>query len=226
MKNRNNLLAALVIGAGFTARADSLVYGYDTAYTDKYTPAGEAPWIQATFTDIEKGVIKLEVKALSLSKDEFVSTWGFNVNPELDPTTFDFELISSFNYDSKESTVFTKGQDSVSAGGSVALDFDLNFGNHTFGVGSDVVFYIKSDKPLSVADFYFATEGKKSGYYSAAHIQGLADGKSAWVEPTATFDTGEVVITPVPEASTLAAIGFVGAVAGFGFVRARRQVKK
>ena len=203
-----------------SASADSLVFSYDNTYTDIYTPAGKAPWLSATFTDIDKYTVSLEVKSLSLSGGEFVSFWGFNTATDLDPSKFTFKLISSVAY-SGGNNVTTSGQDSVKAGGNVHLDFDLNLGNHNFGIGSDVMFYITSSTPISASDFNVTSDGTDTGYYSSAHIQGFSNGKSAWADPSGALITGSTAVA-VPEASPIAAAAFSVTLVAVSAYRARR----
>lgn len=214
------IIAAAGLGAALPAAADSLVFNYDTIYTDKNLPSGPAPWIQATFASVDQYTVSLDVKSLSLAAGEFVTFWGFNVSPNLDPSTFDFKLVSSVNY-SGANNVTTGGQNSAGAGGSVQLDFNLNFGSKDFSVGSDVMFYITSTTPISVSDFDVTTTGDKSGYFSSAHIQGLANGKSAWVDPSSPSLVLSGSITTVPESSTMAAVGFISAALGASWLQKR-----
>jgi hypothetical protein len=205
-------VGSAIFMAGFTSRADTLTFNYNAAYTDSYTPGGDAPWMRATFTQIDASTVRLEVDSLSLQKGEFVTTWGFNLDPNIDPATLKFSLVSAVNYNGN-TTVETSGQDSVKAGGDQRLDFDLAFstGQNIWQEGSTNIYTItrSSSLPLSANDFNWQTVNKNLQIDSSAHVQGLANGNSAWLYPSAIYSSSTQA---VPEASTAVVLVFLAGV--------------
>ncbi|HTI69362.1 MAG TPA: hypothetical protein VMF06_05325 [Candidatus Limnocylindria bacterium] len=198
---------------------DVLTFNYDTVYAGTTPPALSAPWLRATFTDINSTTVQLKLEGVDLAASEFATTWAFNVDPTINLNSISFTLVSSVGYSGNTTpSLSTNGE---GAGPAHGFDIDMSLTpSAKFGQGDQLVYTLTRTAGLSAASFLF-TNGSGSIVYSGAHIQGVDNGTTSdWVS------SGTPVYTsPVPEATTVAAPIFAAALAGFTYWRrkARRQ---
>jgi hypothetical protein len=234
-------VAALALGAallaGGVAQAGTLSYTLDTDFSND-TPLSGFGSLTATFEDTDTDEVTLTLDATNLlpSDTSFVGQWWFNVDESLsaDPSAWDFNYVSgpqtstdpSLNVamatwqNESGSTYFKPDGD-----GYFDLTFDWDPGDFASG---DVVVYTITADGLTADSFDFLSVGggdpNKSGLYSAAHIQGLDAGDSAFItgEPGGGEEPPGGGITPTPEPSSLALLA-IGALA-LGFIGRRTVV--
>jgi hypothetical protein len=209
-------LILLFAGALSAHAATQAIFDLDFSYTGG-VPGGTAPWLQAVLDQVSVNEVKVTLIAADLVPREFVTSWAFN----LDPVRFDqvadltisgpTVLVGTINV-----TGALFNADAFGGWGNGGEKHDLEFsfqnsaGTGRFTDGEIVSFLLTAasgvGRPgtLSIEDFYF---GPPDGYYTAAHIQGLANGDSAKVGADDLPDEGPPGGPEVPEASTWAAVG-------------------
>lgn len=176
-------------------------------------PSGVPPWLQADFTDNGQpaGTVQLTISAGNLTGSEYLSCLYFNVNPALDPTALSFSVSGSSG--SFTDPTVQKGANSYKAGQDGKFDLLLGFstGSGAFKAGDTLTFTITGASGLTAQDFDFlSTPAGGSGLYSsAAHIGGIDDGATGWINPTSTQFFGNAATQPsVPDGSaTIALLG-------------------
>lgn len=189
------LTAGLALGA-FAAHATVITFEHNYEFSGGADPAGTPPWITATLDDGgTAGSVLLTLAATNLVDVEYIDSWYFNLDPNLDPTLLRFTL--------KESTgpaaTISTGTDANKADGDGWYDILLDFPNSSserFDPAEVVKYEITGIGTLTAASFNFlSTPGGGNGVYlSAAHINGINSTDSGW-------------IAPVPEPSSLALFG-------------------
>lgn len=207
------LVASLVaVPMGLSGAVITLEYDYE--FSGATPPAGEIPWMTATFEDVGGDTVRLTISTAGLSPGEFIDGKGifFNFNPDKDPTGLVFTHVSGNDPDS-----ISTGVDAFPADG-VGGEFDINIAWAAgrwdrLLAGEEVVIDI-SMPGLLASDFMFLSTPSSAfnGLVSAAHVQGIApDGElSGWV-------------TPIPEPATLFLLG--GGLLGAAAMR-RRHAKR
>ena len=210
------------------AHADGIIYQFNAPFPNDGYPdggSGSAPWIDATFQNTSGGVL-LTVDNVGMTANEFLkgnsmpngSDGGifFNLNPSLDSSHLTFTLESGAN---NFGTTFFTGNNAFKAdgvGGKYDIVFD--FSNGFYG-GASVTYFISGISGLDAADFAYQsvpTAGNNQ-FYAAAHIQGLSNGSSTWVDPS----SGPIPLMPIPEPSVLA-LGAASLGLGIAWRRARK----
>jgi len=181
------------------------------------SPSGVPPWLEATFSDNGQpsDTVQLTISAGNLSGNEFVSCWYFNLNPALDPTALNFSVSGSSG--SFTDPTIQKGADSYKAGQDGKFDLLLGFstGSGAFTAGDSLTFTITGITGLTADDFnsLSTAAGGIASYSSAAHIGGIGDGASGWINPTTSqfnsFDDGPINQRSVPDGG--ATLGLLGA---------------
>lgn len=205
--------ATLLAGAGAVG-ASTVTYDFGQL-SGGTTPDGTPPWLEAAFTDNGQpaNTVQLTVSAGNLVGSEFVSCWYFNLNPALDPTSLSFSVsdsTGSFANPSIQTLAngFKAGQD-----GKFDILLGFNSGSDAsahFGAGDTVTFTITGITGLSANDFdWLSTPAGGSGLYSsAAHIEGIDGGGTAWINPTSTLLQSSSVDRQVPDgAFTISLLG-------------------
>jgi len=162
-------------------------FNLDYEYSGATPPEGAPPWLNATFDDGDTpGSVALTLTATNLTDTEFVSTWMFNLDESLSPTSLVFSApvkTGAFT----DPTVAAAADD-FKAGGDGKYDIEIAFatGGGTdarFGAGETVQYTITGIDELIAESFNVLSKpaGGKGPYLTAAHVQGIADDESGWV---------------------------------------------
>jgi hypothetical protein len=221
------LVAALCVPT--SATATTLTLDSTIQFSNAVLPGGPAPWLRATFDDTAAGPgfdVRLTLQVIGLVGQEFVSAWGFNLNPAiLNPSaTVD---VSPVNFSAVGSATVTWGTDCCSEDGGGLYDVGFTFptaaGPGRFTNGESVVIdFNLTTGTLLASDFNFLAtpQGGNGPFRSAAHIQGIGvdGGLSTWVA-----DNGATLLIgpSVPEPSSLVLLGS-GLALALGRLRRRR----
>lgn len=219
------LLLALLVLTATPCFAASITFDLNYVYTGA-VPAGEPPWLRATFSDAAPGVVNLRLESF-LDGSEFVGGqyntkkpfnsvggWLFNFNPSKDLSKLSIMSAGGSNPADGVATAVS-GFGAAAGTGSYDILFAWESGGR-FAAGQNALYTISGLTGLSVADFNYLSAGGAKQFHSAAHIQRLENGASAWVGDRGTS-------TPVPEPATLLLMG--GGLLGLGFFGRRRARK-
>lgn len=191
----DRLIVALVLGLAWmtSANADVVKLDFSNVFSG-VAPAGAAPWLTATFTDIAAGSVRLEILADGLSGLESVDGLYFNLDPLLSPLALSFVRDAASTGPTAANIDIGVGVDAFRADGDGF--YDILFGlppppgsqAARFTAGESLI-YLISTPGLSAASFaWLSTPGPGGGpgpQIAAAHIQqigGSAD--SGWVGAT------------------------------------------
>lgn len=204
------LAAALVAGGAF---ADTVTMTLDREFSGATAPSGPAPWLTATFTDTAANTVRLDLtRATTLGVNEFISTWLFNVNPVLAPTSLTISQDSGPTSTwAQRSGSDTQAQFRGDGGSYFDVRFDFaNSGAQRFDSDFMLASYTITGTGLNAQmfnDLGVGAGNSPNGLYTAAHVQGIGNGLSGWV-------TGEVVLVPLPSAAWtgMAGLGLAGVV--------------
>jgi len=191
---------ALVVGLCFAASGETLPFGLCIEYSGATPPAGDPPWLTATFDDGGMaGSVDLTLQTTNLTAEEYVRTWMFNLDPDLADQIhlleFDLTVLSG-TFDTPTVSI---GQDAYRADGDGLFDIKIEFStqdggsDHRFGVGDNAKCVITGIDTLTAGSFDFisAPDGGQGEYPTVAHLQGIDGGEengSGWItvpEPAA-----------------------------------------
>jgi hypothetical protein len=204
-------LTAMVLASA--TQADTIIFELNREFSGATEPSGPSPWGTATFTDIGANTVSLTLtRAATLTANEFIRTWLFNLNPALNPAGLS---ITQSGGPTSTNTVRT-GSDTDNAfrgdGGSY-FDVKLEWPSTTSDANRFDGDWLSATYTLSMAgldandfvDLGVGAGNSPNGLYHAAHIQGMPNGASGWV-------TGGPVIIPLPAAAWagMAGLGLVG----------------
>lgn len=201
-------LVALTAALGFAPVAGAGVLNFDASieFSGATQPAGPAPWLRTTITDVAPGTVTIQFNNIGLVGTEFVAGWYLNLDPNLDATNLNFGSpvqVGTFALPS-----ISLGTNAFKADGDGFFDIKLDFGNanpQRFGVGESLLYTVTGISGLDVNDFNFVSVNGpvgNNGFVMAAHVQSIGPNgdDSGWVT--------------VPEPATLgllaAALALVG----------------
>ena len=211
MKNKIVRFLAIAGLAGIAvipAKAD-LNYQLDYIFSGVTPLGGTGP--TATFSDVAGGV-QLTMSGGGLVGTEFLGAWYFNFNPSLNAASLNFANTGSSGINPTLVTI-SQSADAFKADGDGFFDilFDLpTAGADRFEAGDSLTYLITGIPGLTANDFNATSvNGPVNGFYTAAHLQALANGQSDWIadQDGGGRDTGG----PVPEPSTYLVLGsFIG----------------
>jgi len=206
------VVAVVLIPMAYAA-ADSITYGLCVEYSGGAEPGGAKPWLWATFEDIQVEVgedeyvdgVKLTMFTGNLVDNEFVSTWAFNLDPDLSIAGLNVEHCGGVEVgkDKGDNDNISFSENGGKAGPAHGFDIVFSFPTadaDRFGRNATSCYVFTHDSVgLSVGAFAFQNLG--GTFYTAAHVQSIdAAPGSGWVG-TCTGDD------PVPEPATLTLLG-------------------
>ena len=184
--------AALALG-GQQANAATIQFDYNIEFSGATPPAGTPPWLTAVFDDGGgSGSVTLTMSTPGLVGSEFVSSWFFNLDPSLDPSSLVFAHAGGTEGPADS---ITQGTNCCKADGDGFYDFRLDVSG--FNAGETLVYTISlAGITASSFDFLSLPAGGSGPFNSAAHVQSIGPGgeESGWVANS----NGSVV--PVPAA--------------------------
>lgn len=235
------ILALAAATAAPTAGAATVSLFYGLEFSGGANPAGAAPWLEAVFDDGGgSGSVTLTVTSLLQGPAEFVREISFNV---VDNDLAGLAPAAGSGLGSVDSGTFdlpsiAYGADAFKADGDGNFDIKIDFSNAPPSSrfdGNDVWSVIFTGTGLTAADFEAVSVNGppgKTGFYSAAHIQGIASTlcneqddetpgtdfcSSGWIAGSPDgFPPTEI---PLPAAAWLFMIGLVPLA---GFLQRRR----
>ncbi len=207
------IAASLFLGA-VSAGAATVEFGLDFEYTGGVDPAGPPPWLVAGFEDVRLNEVRLVIDTFGLQDEEFVSSWFFNLDPELNAEFLNF----SFSGGTGLPATVNLGTDSQNAGGDRGQGFDIMLSWSTsqgrrFIADKFIIYMITYSDPdnpddtITASAFNFFNQG---GLLSAAHVQGISPGDGS----------GWIAAVPIPGTIWL----FAGGVMGLAAIRKRFKV--
>lgn len=211
-------LASGLLMLGSSSLFAALSLNLDTVVSGT-TPAGSAPWLNATFTSLNANTIQLTMSAVNLQGSEFVSNWSFNVVSSQNINNLTFTPVIS---PPPSSNTVTTGTQSVSGsqtiqvdgGGKYSVQFSFPTSNGTnsrFVNGATAVVDITgANINPSIFDLS-SIPGGNGSFFSIAHIQSIGPqgADSAFVGSTGA----------VPEPSTYL---ILGSMLGFVILASRK----
>lgn len=218
MKANSKYLALTGLCLALSGAAQAQVVFDLNTLTNGNTPAGDAPWLRATFQNDGANTVKLTMENF-LSSGEFVRFWGFNVEDS-------FIASLSASYVSGQTATFSKGNNftNIQASTQAGL-FDLlfEFPNAPPGqrfIGGETSVYKFTATGLTEDDFKVLSfpHPTNGSFYSAARLQGLPNDEGP------NEGSGSIG-APIPEPAFYQMSGLL-LLGGAGmFLRARRSRK-
>ena len=147
-----------ILGAsGPLARATTNILNLYFTLAGK-APGGGLPWLTRTLQDgFQPNSVRLTFDAINLVGNEFVSAWYFNLNPDLNPTTLSFSLVS--NPTALTVSSIGAGSNTFKAGSGGYYDLLVDFPtppgafSAKFTAGEKVIIDVTRSGGLSVGDF-------------------------------------------------------------------------
>lgn len=213
------LFACLTLALPGRAVVESLALTLDFVFSGD-TPGGTPPlWLR-----LQDGpgpnTVRVTLDAGGLVGSEFAAKWYLNLNPAYDPASLGFSLVSN-------PTALGLGDIQTAANAfkadgdghyDILVDFPPPPGSFPakLTAGEAVVLDITRAGGLTLSDFLFESVMSSGNgvYLTAAHVQGIAGGGSAWV--------GAPALVQIPEPSTYA-LWFTVAVVAVGLFRRRAR---
>lgn len=208
---------ALAVVAG-SSQAETIQFELTREFSSSgFDPSGPSPWGTATFTDVVPGQVQLTLsRAVTMSSGEFIRAWFFNLAPTISPSSLTITQSSG-----PIATALEASTDAYRADGGPYMDIRLSFatsGAQRFdGDFTIAVFNFAAPNLTANAfrDYGMGAGNSPNGLMHAAHVQGIANGGSAWVTG------GEVTLVPLPPAAW-AGLSGLAIVGGVTYLRRRR----
>jgi len=210
--------------------ADTVTIEYSLVYSGDEKPAGDNPWLTATFSDTKGDsaeAVLLTLDATGLRNEEFVSAFFFNFRESIDPGSVRISEVSRENFRGRADFRLDE-QDDQNAGGGFRFDLEVDLPSSRrdrLGAGGVYSVLLEREGGLSIYDLLVETLSEdKDESISVAHVQSLARGGSAWISAGTTFsvDSGSGGAA-VPETSTWAAGVVMAGLVVFPLWRRRRR---
>jgi hypothetical protein len=204
----------LAVSSVFVPRAcaTSIQFDFNHEFSSGTPPTGTAPWLRAIFSDVAPGSVSLTLIGVNLSATEFVGGWYFNLDPQMDATQLQFSGPVVSNGAVAAPGIQT-GKDKFKADGDGKYDILFSFDtsgdvSQRFTAADSITFTLSGIADLTVEDFNFlsAPAGGHGPFISAAHVQGIGDGLSGWVDPVLVTPPDDIVTVP-DNASTILLLG-------------------
>ena len=201
------LVLGLILLIPSSALANTLTLEATQEFGGGTPPAGDIPWVRATFDDTGKTQsVDLRFEALNLTGSEHVGGLYLNLNPAFDASGLAFFPIEK--HGDFVSPVISLGNDAFKADGDGKYDLYFEFattGNDQdrFGPGDWFNLGIGSTTGLDLTapafSFESAPDGNSGPFYMAARIEGIGpNNASAWIA------------TPEPSSCALAMLALIG----------------
>lgn len=178
-------------------------------------PGCSGPCLTATFVNVPGGV-ELNLSGPGLVGSEFISSFGFNLDPSFDIASLSVSQLSG------PAASWSAGANCCKMDGGGYYDVRLSFPtappSSRFLSGSVATFLLTGAPGLSEESFKYLATGSSIGTdYAAAHLQAISGGSSAWIG-------GRIEDPPssVPEPATASSL-LVAAALLIPAVRRRRK---
>lgn len=209
-------IAVLMFGLATNAGAGTITFDMNYEFSGAAPPQGTAPWITATFADTATpGTVRLTMSTANLIGTEFVSSWYFNLDPNLSPINL---TIAPIDTSAVSSYAIFKSANDFKADGDGKYDIMFSFptseSDNRFTRGETVIFdFTIEGLTASSFDFISYPDGGHGPYKSAAHVQGIvsSQGDSGWV-------------APIPEPGTMILLG--SGLLGLAIVAGRKKFRQ
>ncbi len=213
-------VVAMLFPSIASATSQTLTIGSDIEFSGGQAPVSPLhPWIQMTITDNGPNSVVFQLTAPHLTGSENISEFDFNLDPALSMDLGSLVFSSIVKSGSFDTPTIHQGVNAFKADGDG--DYDIQFSFTTGGnvsktfTNGDVLQYAITGNSISAESFDFLSnpDGGHGPFVTAAHIQnttGAGSGGSGWVADTTG---GTIVITNVPEPSSIL-LGALGLIAG------------
>jgi len=183
-------LACIALGVAISqlTLANTIVYNLDYEFSGGSAPAGTAPWVVVTISDIGSGSVKLTLSNQGLIDNEFTSEVNLNVARDY-IGKLAFQQDNDSQLGSFALPTIGQSEDRYKPDGDGRFDIQFAFEtakDKRFGAGESVTYIVTSTDPgLDATDFNLtSTPGGGAGtYHAAAHIQGIGEDSSlsGWI---------------------------------------------
>ena len=195
--NRFKFLSlALVVAVPFASQA--VTFNFNTIVTG--APDGPAPWAKLVIVDNGANTVDLTLSnMMPMSGSAFISELDLNMSPF--PSGLGFSTQSGDTGSINGHTFSSNGVNGVS-GNKFDMEVSFNTSGNRLNPGESVTFRVTGNG-LTAAAFDSFTSGGNGQMKAMIHIQSLANGSSAKVQP------GDAV--PEPASLSLLALGALGA---------------